>query len=153
MFATRTSSSVYVQTPKNMSGAYRQIGLETGVSGASPHHLIVMLFDGALEAIAQARGAIKHKQIDGKVKAITKALGIIDEGLKASLDMQSGGDLAINLNNLYAYISTRLLHANLRNDDAALEECTNLLVPLRDAWAGIAPSQSAAAPSALELHA
>jgi len=153
MFATRTSSSVYVQTPKNMSGAYRQIGLETGVSGASPHHLIVMLFDGALEAIAQARGAIQQHQIEVKVKAITKALSIVDEGLKASLDLQSGGELALNLNNIYAYISTRLLHANLRNDDAALAECAALLMPLREAWVGIAPSQSVAAPSALELHA
>jgi flagellar protein FliS len=153
MFATRTSSSVYVQNPMNMSGAYRQVGLETGVSGASPHHLIVMLFDGALEAIAQARGAIKQKQIDAKVKAITKALSIVDEGLKASLDTKSGGNLAINLSNLYAYISTRLVHANLRNDETALDECTKLLMPLREAWLGIAPAQSAAAPSALELHA
>jgi flagellar protein FliS len=153
MFATRTSSSVYVQTPKNMSGAYRQIGLETGVSGASPHHLIVMLFDGALEAIAQARGAIRDKQVDLKVKAITKALGIVDEGLKASLDLRSGGEIAVNLSNVYAYISTRLVYANLRNDDAALEECAKLLSPLREAWVGIAPSQSVAAPSSLELHA
>lgn len=137
MYATITSSSANVYSPRNSSSMYRQIGIETGVSGATPHQLITLLLNGALEAIAQARGAIKSKQIEAKCKAISKALGIVDEGLKASLDLQSGGELAHNLNGLYGYITVRLAQANLHSDDAALAECTQLLTPVRDAWIAI----------------
>lgn len=137
MYATMTASSANVFGPRSSGNMYRQIGIETGVSGATPHQLIGMLLDGALEAIAQARGALKAKQIEAKCKAITKAVRIVDEGLKASLDLDTGGELAANLNNLYAYVTTRLTQANLHSDDQALEECANLLSPLRDAWTGI----------------
>jgi flagellar protein FliS len=137
MYATMTASSANVYSQKTTSSMYRQIGLETGVSGASPHQLVALLLNGALEAIAQARGAIKAKQIEAKCKAISKAVGIVDEGLKASLDLKSGGELAANLNDLYGYVTTRLTQANLHSDDEALEECANLLSPLRDAWGAI----------------
>jgi flagellar protein FliS len=137
MYATMTASSANVYSQKTTSSMYRQIGIETGVSGASPHQLVSLLLNGALEAIAQARGAIRSKQIEAKCKAISKALGIVDEGLKASLDLKSGGELAANLNDLYGYVTTRLTQANLHSDDEALEECANLLSPLRDAWSAI----------------
>jgi flagellar protein FliS len=137
MYATMTASSANVYSQKTTSSMYRQIGLETGVSGASPHQLVAMLLNGALEAIAQARGAIASKQVEAKCKAISKAVGIVDEGLKASLDLKSGGELAANLNDLYAYVTTRLIQGNLHSDDAALEECATLLTPLRDAWSAI----------------
>ncbi|MDE2401583.1 MAG: flagellar export chaperone FliS [Burkholderiales bacterium] len=137
MYATMTSSSASVYSPKNSSSMYRQIGIETGVGGASPHQLVGLLLNGALEAIAQARGAIQSGQVEVKCKAISKAVGIVDEGLKACLDLKSGGTLAANLNDLYGYVTMRLTHANLHSDDQALEECANLLSPLRDAWAAI----------------
>lgn len=137
MYATMTASSANVYGPRNTSSMYRQIGIETGVSGASPHQLVSMLLNGALEAIAQARGAIKARNVEAKCKAISKALSIVDEGLKASLDLKSGGELAANLNDLYHYVTTRLTQANLHSDDEALEECANLLSPLRDAWTTI----------------
>lgn len=137
MYATLTASSANVFGPRTSGNMYRQIGIETGVSGATPHQLISMLLNGALESIARARGAIQAKDVEAKCKAICKAVQIIDEGLKACLDLQSGGELAANLNDLYAYVTTRLTHANLRSDDQALEECANLLSPLRDAWGSI----------------
>jgi len=140
MYATITASSANVFGPRAQGSMYRQIGIETGVSGASPHQLIGMLLNGALEAIAQARGAIQSKNIEAKCKAISKAVSIVDEGLKASLDLKSGGELAANLNDLYAYVTQRLTHANLHSSDETLEECANLLSPLRDAWSAISSS-------------
>ena len=107
-----------------------------------------MLLNGALESITRARGAMMKQQIEAKCAAIGKAISIIDEGLKTSLNLTEGGDLAQRLNDLYAYITTRLTQANLRNDPAALEECVNLLTPIRDAWVAIAPTSDAPATSA-----
>lgn len=66
----------------NMSQMYRRIDVETGVSGASGHHLTLMLFNGALDAISQAKGAMQSAQIETKCAAITRAIRIVDEGLK-----------------------------------------------------------------------
>ena len=123
---------------------YASVGAETGVADASPHRLVTMLFEAYADAIAQAIGAMKNKQIEAKCRAIVRAARIVDEGLKASLDLSSG-PLAADLNDLYAYITLRLTHANLRNDVAALNECLALMQPIREAWASIAP-QAAARP-------
>lgn len=148
MYATATGSSASMFSQRNMSNTYRRIDVETGVNGASGHQLTTMLLNGALESIAQARGAMMSGQIEVKCKAITKSVSIIDEGLKASLNLAEGGDLAQRLNDLYSYITTRLTQANLRNDPAALEECVNLLTPIRDAWVAIAPTSDAPASTA-----
>ncbi|MDD2976687.1 flagellar export chaperone FliS [Aquabacterium sp.] len=121
-----------------MTGMYRQVGVETSVNTASPHQLIKLLLDGFFEAVTSARGAIRAKDVEKKTKAFQRAIGIIDEGLKASLDMKAGGELASNLSNLYAYISVRLTQANLRSDEAILDECITLMTPVREAWIAIA---------------
>jgi flagellar protein FliS len=87
-------------------------------------------------------------QIEVKGAAIGKAIRIIDEGLKASLNLAEGGEVAQNLSDLYAYITLRLTQANLRNDPAALDECVNLLKPVREAWLQIAPTSDAPASTA-----
>jgi flagellar protein FliS len=110
----------------------------TGVASATPHGLVTMLFDGLIGAIAEARGAMRSGNLPGKVTAISRALGIVDEGLSATLNLKDGGRLAADLHDLYAYVALRLTHANLRNDEAALEECTRLIEPVRSAWAQIA---------------
>jgi len=143
MYATITSSSASVFSARNSSNMYHRVGVETGVGSASPHQLVTMLLNGALDSIAQARGAIQNKQIEAKCRAITKALAIVDEGLKSCLDLERGGEVAQNLHDLYGYVGTRLIHANLHSDDAALEECARLLTPVRDAWMAIAPSTQA----------
>ncbi len=115
------------------AGMYSQIGVETGVTSADPHKLIAMLFDGLLESISQARGAVRENRIEAKGIAIGRAVRIVDEGLKGGLNMK-GGALADDLASLYNYLVVRLTEANVRNDDAALEECSRLVQPLRDAW-------------------
>ena len=88
--------------------------------------------------IAEARGAIRNRNVAVKGAAIGRALRIVDEGPSAALNLQEGGALAADLHSLYGYLALRLTHANLRNDDAALEECTRLVDTLRGAWSGIA---------------
>jgi flagellar secretion chaperone FliS len=114
--------------------AYAKVGLETGVSSASPHKLIVMLYDGALAAIMTAMTQMKAGNVQEKGKAISKAIRIIDEGLRASLDKQTGGEIAQNLDALYDYMSRRLLEANIKNQPDILDEVRGLLADLRDTW-------------------
>lgn len=123
--------------------AYRRVGVETGVAGASPHRLVSLLFDGFMEALAQARGALAQRDAAAKGAAIGRAVRIVEEGLKAGLDTQAGGRLAEDLRALYAYVVVRLTRANLDNDDAALAECQRLIEPVRDAWARIAAEPAA----------
>ncbi len=122
------------------SGLYQQVGVETQVSSANPHQLVAMLFDGFMEALAQARGAMRGGQREAKGLALGRAVRIVEEGLRAGLDLRAGGTLARDLHDLYGYLTMRLTMANLRNDEAALEECLRLITPLRDAWMSIADS-------------
>lgn len=122
-----------------LANAYARVGVETQVNVASAHQLIQLLFDGFLANVMQARAAMRLRQMEAKGKAIGKAVRIIDEGLKAGLNIKDGGRLAEDLDALYAYVTVRLTAANLRNDEKALEECSNLIQPLRDAWFEIGP--------------
>lgn len=117
-----------------LAHAYARVGVETSVESASPHRLIALLFDGYMDALASARGAMRHGQVEAKGKAISRAARIVDEGLKASLNVTDGGQLAEDLRSLYEYLALRLTQANLRNDEAILDECVNLVEPLRAAW-------------------
>lgn len=115
---------------------YSQIGVETGVAAASPHHLILMLYDGAKQAIAEASSHMAAGRIADKGRALTRAIAIVDEGLKACLD-PAGGDLTRQLADLYDYMCRRLLLASMKNDSAGLVEVAQLLEELRGAWAQI----------------
>lgn len=124
--------------------AYRKVGVETGVIEASPQRLVLMLYEGAIAAIAAAEQHMRLKNIAAKGEMISKAISIIDGGLKASLDLGVGGDLAQNLAQLYDYMGRRLLLANSRNDAAMLEEVRQLLKQLMSAWETLAANTSAA---------
>lgn len=124
--------------PNNPAKAYATVGIETGVAAASPHKLILMLFDGALLSLSAATSHMQQKHIAEKGQSISKAIDIIGNGLRASLDLKAGGELAERLYSLYEYMENRLLHANLHNDPAALEEVSHLLGELRSAWEEIA---------------
>lgn len=123
--------------------AYAEVGVETGVASADPHKLILMLYDGTLAALCAARLAMSRGEIAAKGAAVSKAIAIIDGGLKASLDIEAGGVLAERLAGLYDYMLTRLLAANLRNDTAILDEVQRLLDELRGAWAQIGQRRTA----------
>ena len=125
MFATQSAA------------AYAKVGIETNVTTANPHQLVLMLFDGALLAINSAAISMANGDIAAKGSSISKAIEIVTYGLKASLDGESGGDLALRLGSLYDYVCQRLFFANSHNNEAALNEVSTLLGELREAWAQI----------------
>lgn len=118
----------------NRAASYANVGIETSVSTADPHKLILMLFDGALVAITTAAVALDAKDIPRKGQSISKAIDIVLNGLKVSLDTEVGGELALRLSALYDYMAERLVYANLNNSRPALDEVAGLLRELRDAW-------------------
>lgn len=132
--------------------AYQSTGIETSVNGASPHQLIVLLFDGLLQALNAARLALQRKDIEGKGKQIVRAVRLLEEGLNAGLDMEHGGELARNLHNLYDYCSVRLTQANLRNDVAAIDEVQRLIHPVAEAWKQIGTQAQGAPAMAQVVH-
>jgi flagellar protein FliS len=121
-----------------LGGLYQQVRVQSKVAAATPHELVAMLFEGYMEALAQARGALRERKLEQKGLAIGRAVRILEEGLRAGLDLRAGGTLARDLDELYAYLSMRLTLANLRNDEAALDECQRLMRPLHEAWLAIA---------------
>ena len=125
------------------AAAYSSVGVETGVSTADPHKLILMLFDGALLLIGTAVIALEKKDVPPKGMAISKAIEIILNGLKVSLDYEAGGELAQRLGALYDYMTQRLLYANLHNSRPAMDEVTQLLTDLKSAWEAIGSSEQA----------
>ena len=138
--------AVSYRNPANApAGAYHQVGIATGVAGASPHQLVTMLYDGFSDAVARAVNAMRLGQIEAKGNAIGHASRILEEGLLSALNLEAGGKLADDLMALYAYIGRRLTHANLRNDAAALDECLRLMEPVRSAWVAIGAGASATA--------
>lgn len=132
----------------NAKAAYSQVAVDTGVAAADPHKLILMLFDGAMLSVASASLAMQRKETAAKGEAISRAINIITNGLKASLDFEVGGELAGKLGALYDYMSNRLLHANLHGQPAALDEVSHLLAELKDAWGQIGNTPGANTPAA-----
>jgi flagellar protein FliS len=126
----------------NPSAAYAKIGVETGVAAANPHQLILMLFDGALLALATASHAMQQGRIAERGQAISKAIDIITNGLKVSLSTDDSNKdtagLAEKLSALYDYMASRLLTANLKSDKKIIAEVSGLLRELRGAWEEIA---------------
>ena len=125
------------------ASAYKSVGAATSIEGASPHKLVSLLYAALATEIASARGAIARGDVPEKLRAVSKAIRLIDEGLKAPLDLRAG-ELAQNLHDLYEYMIQRLTLANLHNDDAKLAECANLTQTLREGWDGIAEQVHAA---------
>jgi len=116
------------------ASAYASVGLESRATSSSGVDLVILLIEGVLDRVKLAKAAMEQRDIGQKIKHINKALEIVSEGLRAHLDMASGGEIAINLDDLYAYCSVRLLHANSKNDIGALDEIGELMTPLLNAW-------------------
>lgn len=132
---------------KSGANAYARVSVETGVLAASPHKLIVMLFEGATVALNTATQQMAAGDIAAKGKAISKAIAIIEDGLRASLDRKAGGEIAANLDALYQYMTGRLVIANRDNDAAILAEVLRLLGELKGAWEAIGNPANNAAPA------
>jgi len=127
--------------------AYQSVATHGGVAAADPHRLIVMLMDGALERIAQARGCLEHGVAGDTNGLLSAAVAIIDE-LRCSLDLENGGTIAANLDDLYDYLCRQLVKANLSNRPSILEEVTQLLNEIRSAWIALPADARALRPGA-----
>ncbi len=115
---------------------YGAVQVATGVATADNVKLILMLFDGLLESLAAARGHMTHGNVAEKSKAIARSSRII-MGLQNSLDFERGGELAQNLDELYGYVTRRLVRANAHNDLEILDEVRSLMAEIRDAWSSL----------------
>lgn len=127
--------------PMNSVAAYAQVSLDSDIRTADPHRLIVLLFEGAESGIVVAKKAIENNDVSAKHKAIRQITDIIMNGLLGSLDLEKGGEIAQKLEALYQYMATRLVHANLKNSIAALDEVDGLLREIHGAWLEIDPKR------------
>lgn len=125
---------------RKRSGAaqYGQAAIGAEIAYASPHRLVQMLMEGALDKIAAAKGQVGRRDFEGKARNISWAVSIIN-GLRNSLDHDKGGEIAANLDDLYDYMGRRLMKANVDNDVSILEEVTGLLGEIKNAWDAIPP--------------
>lgn len=123
-------------TPPHLraASAYKAVGAQSSVDGADAHQLIVLVFDGLLQAVNAARGALTRGEVAVKGEQIQRAVRLLEEGLKGGLDMARGGELARQLRALYDYCIERLTQANLRNDGEALAEVVRLVTPVAEGW-------------------
>ena len=120
---------------KKRSGAakYGKVAAESEAGYANPHRLVQMLMEGALDKVATAKGCIERNDLAGKSRQISWAMSIIS-GLRTSLDMETGGPIAANLDDLYEYMTRRLIDASTQNDTDALTEVGDLMLEIKGAW-------------------
>lgn len=122
------------------AAAYARVGVESAVMSATPHRLIVMLFDGVQASIRAARLHMRNGDVAEKGKAISRAIDIVNQGLLAALDVECGGELAGRLEQVYDYVVRLLLQANLHDDEGRLDEAARLLEDIGSAWREIGQS-------------
>ncbi|TNF59522.1 MAG: flagellar export chaperone FliS [Burkholderiales bacterium] len=125
---------MFTSVPSRAAAAYRRVAADTSIQGADPHQLVSLLFEALVRHILAARGALERRDAAAKGVALGKAVRIIEEGLKAGLNIQEGGEIAANLRSLYEYCVLRLTQANLRNDRQALDEVIALIEPVAESW-------------------
>lgn len=122
---------------------YQKVSIESGVDAANPVELIVMLYDGAILACNSAIPYVKSKDYANRSQFIYKAIKIIQSGLRMSLDREVGGDIAINLDALYIYMTNQLVKANIEVSEEPIHEVIRLLKELRSAWEQISKTDAA----------
>ncbi len=115
---------------------YKQVGTKVAAETADPHLLIQLLMNGFVEKVNAAKFHMNNKDIAAKGENISRAIAILD-GLKVSLDMDKGGDIANNLASLYEYMQKQLLTSNLKNDTDNLDEVISLMNEIREGWNAI----------------
>lgn len=112
---------------------YQSVDLRATVETASPHKMVSMLFDGALKALATAKGCCERTDIEGRSAAINKASDII-VGLKGCLDLEQGGEVAQRLDELYDYAIRQLYQANKENSAERVQEVIGLIAEVSTGW-------------------
>jgi len=138
---------MFTSVSSRSAAAYKRVGTQTSVDGASPHQLICLLYEALLQSLRMAHAATMRGDIEAKGKEIGKSVRILEEGLKAALNDAAGGELATNLRGVYNYGISRLTRANLNNDAPMIQEVIELIIPVYEAWKtiGAAPAKDAAA--------
>ncbi len=126
---------------KSGSKAYAQVDLESQLAGASPHELITMLLDGAVNAVLRAKIYFEMGNIAKRGEMISRAINIIDNGLRTSLNHEKGQHIAADLERLYDYMSRTLLDANRRNSPEELTAVSEILTNLANTWKEIEPKK------------
>jgi len=120
----------------NKLAAYQSVAVHGGLAADDPHHLTLMLMDGALERLNAARGHMERGDTGQKAQLIHRVVSIIAE-LRGSLDHRQGGPMAHNLDDLYEYMARQLMRANAENRVSLLEEVISLLGEIRSAWVAV----------------
>ena len=128
---------MFTSVSSRSAAAYKRVGVETSVDSADPHRLICLLFDGLQRSLLGASDAIQRCDVTSKIKHIDNAIRILDEGLKASLNLKEGGEVAANLNAVYDYCIDRLVLANVRGDAAVVQQVIRLIDPIASGWSEI----------------
>lgn len=136
------------------AAAYRNVEVNTRTTEHDQYELAMLMFEAVLESVTVAQGAMADGDVAVKVKQINRALKIIQDGLRTSLDLENGGELAKNLDALYDYCVIRLTEANAFNDVAKLSEVATLIKPLAEAWRQMRTGADTKAPDTpTEVHA
>jgi flagellar protein FliS len=130
--------------PRSALNQYNQVGARSAEMETSPHRLVQMLLEGALDKIAIAKGHIERGNVGEKGRYVSWAISIVG-GLRVSLDKSAGGEIAENLDRLYDYMEQRLLQANIESSVAKLDEVARLLLEIKSGWDRIAPAGKPAA--------
>lgn len=132
---------------RNALSAYTSVKKQTGVLGSDPPTLVVMLFEGAIEALQQCETHIENRDIQARTQAINKASRII-VGLRGTLNFEQGGEVAKSLDQLYGYSLRRLIQAGATNDAEIVREVRDIMKGLLDAWKqSVVPWSESASPS------
>lgn len=140
---------MYTPPAARAARAYQRVAVESSIEGgASPHRLVEMLYEGLGQSLLAAQGALARGDIAAKGEQIGRAVRLLEEGLKAGLDLSRGGELAGRLRALFDYCIGQLTLANLRNEPAILAEVAEIISPLAQAWSEIGQSRAVATYSA-----
>lgn len=125
---------MFTSVSARSASAYKRASVDASVEMASPHQLVTLLFDALQRTLGAASLAMSTGDISAKCNHISSAIRILEEGLIAPLDLTKGGELAVNLKNLYEYCVVRLVLANAKNDPALLNEVKQLIEPVVSGW-------------------
>ncbi len=128
---------MYISANRRAANHYADVSYNSSLGEETPHRLIQMLMEGFLARVNSAKGAISHGDIEAKARYISNAIAIVG-GLNASLNIEAGGELAINLRSLYAYINVKLVEASAEKSIEKLDEVAGLMREIKEAWDAIA---------------
>lgn len=128
---------MYANAQRQGARQYADVHATSNFGDESPHRLIQMLMEGFLARINSAKGAIANGDMGAKSTYISNAIGIVG-GLNEAINLEQGGELAVNLRQLYNYISMQLLAASRENSMEKLDEVAALMRDIKTAWDAVA---------------